>query len=423
MSLQGGSTTGLQKVAGNASSAPSGISINATTNTMSIGTGAGAAGVNNTYVGNDAAAGTSGGGGNSVLGYGAAPGIATSENVVVGSFAGASCTTGGRNVVVGSRADVSAAGDASSVVIGYNARSGGPGSVVLGAGAVGGAGVGAINIAGRITASNGADGTYTLRLGGSEHVRLSPTVRVLLDAPLVLTAGDAGRTPWWRMATAAGLSDPSSYRLEFRSRNNTVVGFDDEFAPGVLNFTGQHRCALATGDGDGVDGDGDGALRVGCVLVATGRYRNLDGSEAPGIDEAVPVVEVSRAQEDPRVFGVLAGFEGDRDAPRGRRAFRLGHLRFAIPCAPGEARAARVAVNSVGEGGVLVCDWTGPVRNGDLLTSSPVAGLAMRQGDRVLASHTLAKATCDCTFDKPLEARRHEGRAVRVGFVGCSYRC
>lgn len=410
----GGGSASAQKIAGTASSGSTGISINATTGSLGIGASTGVAGIDNTYVGNAAAASSTTGSFNALLGFGAARTIASDYNVAIGASAGSSCTSGGRNTVVGAQADVSGAADVGSVVVGYGARSRGAGGVVIGASAVGGLGAGSLNIANRITASNG-DAGYTLVLGGAgvDFVRLSPTSRVQIDAPVVLTAPDAGRTPWWRMGTAEspdGGGGSNAYRLEFLSRNNTLVAFDDEFAPGVLNFTGSHRCGLAS--------EATCELRVGCLLVATGAYHNLDGSAAPGIDEAVPVVDVTRAQEDPRVFGVLAGFE---DPGAAWRSFGLGHLRFGVPRAGGDRR--RVVVNSVGEGGVLVCSWAGPVRNGDLLTSSPLPGLAMRQRSRALANHTVAKATCDCDFSTPLEERRWRGRAVRVAFIGCSYRC
>ncbi|GLC54538.1 hypothetical protein PLESTB_000877300 [Pleodorina starrii] len=63
-------------------------------------------------------------------------------------------------------------------------------------------------------------------------------------------------------------------------------------------------------------------------------------------------------------------------------------------------RSPRVVVNSVGEGGILVCNSNGPIQNGDLLVTSPVPGHAMRQDDDVYTAATVAKATCDFDFDK-----------------------
>ena len=345
MSLAGSGASAAQKIAGSASSMATGITIDAKTGSLSIGVSSGTGGINNTHIGNLAAADSTAGDYNSTLGYGAAKAVASDYNMVTGASAGASCSTGGPNTVVGALADVAGGSDTSSVVLGYGARSRGPGAVVIGASAVGGAGAGAINIANRITASNG-DAGYALTLGG-DHVRLAPSVRVIVEAPLVVSARDAGRTPWWRIGTAQGAG--GAWNLEFRSRNNTLVAFDDEFAPGVLNFTGSHRCAAAYEATGEEHADGGGPIRAGCVLVATGKYRNLDGSEAPGVDEAVPVVDVSRAEEDPRVFGVLAAIEGGGK----RRVFGLGHLRFRVPRARGDG-GRRLVVNSVGEGGVLV---------------------------------------------------------------------
>jgi hypothetical protein len=51
-----------------------------------------------------------------------------------------------------------------------------------------------------------------------------------------------------------------------------------------------------------------------------------------------------------------------------------------------------VEINSVGEGAILVCSENGKIDNGDYLTSSNLAGYAMKQDSDALHNYTVAKA-------------------------------
>jgi hypothetical protein len=84
------------------------------------------------------------------------------------------------------------------------------------------------------------------------------------------------------------------------------------------------------------------------------------------------------------------------------------------------AGSGRLAINSVGEGSIWVCEANGPVLNGDYLTTSDADGYAMKQGEEYIANYTVAKATMDCDFSAPqlpaLKARRvfRASKAFRV---------
>lgn len=214
----------------------------------------------------------------------------------------------------------------------------------------------------------------------------APGLTLTLPGSLAGAGADA-----WRLAPAAG-----GRELTFRSaRGRVVSALVDDFDPSVLNFTGKHHCVLASSDAAEV-------LRLGMVLVATGAYCRLDGCAEPAVDEAIPVVALARAPRDPRVVGVVGGFDT-------HGVFGIGYLRFQRQVAGG----ARVTVNSHGEGGILVCGEGGDIRNGDLLVSSSTPGLAMRQADDLVRSCTVAKATCDMAFAP--------GAALAEAFVGCLY--
>lgn len=184
---------------------------------------------------------------------------------------------------------------------------------------------------------------------------------------------------YWR----ACLEDATAHSadLTFRSSLGTTFTLCDNFEPGVLNFTGKHRCSL-----EGPLPPGGGA---GMLVVTTGDVRNLDGSTVPGLDESLPVVRLSMEARDPRAYGVIAGSEAEGED----RRFRLASIVFG--CARDDAREAKVIVNSAGEGGMWVCNETGEPLNGDLLETSSFPGHARRQVDDVVRSTTVAKVAAD----------------------------
>ena len=85
-------------------------------------------------------------------------------------------------------------------------------------------------------------------------------------------------------------------------------------------------------------------------------------------------------------------------------------------------------INSLGEGGIWVCNINGNLENGDYITTCEIPGYGMRQDDDLLHNYTVAKITCDCDFD--LESAIYicqefefEGKIYRRAFVGCTYHC
>jgi hypothetical protein len=188
----------------------------------------------------------------------------------------------------------------------------------------------------------------------------------------------------------------------FLSANGVATRFTDDFRPGVLNFTGQHRCAPLEADRD--------ELVPGALVIASGAYCDLQGrGEVTDVDEALPVVALCREARDARVFGVVSEIDcGDCIADH---KFQVGTVVASVP-RKGSA-VKRVSVNSAGEGAVRVCGRNGNISNGELVVASSLPGVCMRQGDDVVRASTVAKLTCDCTFD---DAENE------VRLVGCVYR-
>ena len=199
----------------------------------------------------------------------------------------------------------------------------------------------------------------------------------ILSAPKLVVGGH------WTMTT-------QNNDLLFLSNNNTAAYFNDHFEPGVLNFTGQHRCVTAAALGPEL---------IGMVVRSTGCYKNLDGGNEPCMNESIPIVEVCTTKNDPTVFGVVGGLKSD---------FKIGNLVFN----PQVSADIRVVVNSVGEGAMWVCDEGGPLKNGDLISSSSLPGYGSRQDGDIVRSYTIAKITSDCDF-----------KAGNKALVGVVYKC
>lgn len=149
------------------------------------------------------------------------------------------------------------------------------------------------------------------------------------------------------------------------------------------SFTGQH---LVVPSGE-VPFD---AFKPGMVVVTGEGHDSIDiggfkargGADAITMDAALPMVKLSSVPNDPTVFGVVSGTTINRWAT--------------------DMVDRRLVVNGLGEGAILVVDTDGPIRNGDLLSTSAVPGYASRQNSEFLANYTVAKATMACDF-KPRE--------------------
>jgi len=236
---------------------------------------------------------------------------------------------------------------------------------------------------------------------------------------LVMLSGN-GQNQWNQFVSVTSNQNPY---LVFESSSGTIVKLGDDFTPELFNFTGKHRCSsyqseLLNDIGDDL---------IGRIVVSQGDYVNLDNEAVISIDEAIPVVELSSSPKDARAFGVISGFETNDD----KRVYRLGNLHFETrKC----VRDIKVIVNSVGEGGIWVCDANGPLRNGDLIVCSHLAGYGMRQDDDIVRANTVAKITCDCLFlDDEIQKnnikwqpayhkKNIDGVNYTFAFVGCTYK-
>ena len=211
----------------------------------------------------------------------------------------------------------------------------------------------------------------------------------------------------WEICNIANNSNSSD--LVMVSNNGTMISFCDNFEPGVLNFTGKHRCATAMPAVNPED-------LIGRIVVSTGSYKNLQNQAVISMDEAIPVVTLASSHADPRVFGVIGGVEEEMTS---RRSFKVGNLQFTQDK---DVIDNRLIIHSVGEGALWVCDEAGPLKNGDLIVSGP-EGYGVRQADDLIRNSTVAKITCDCDFSLDSTVYRCESleNGRRRALVGCLY--
>lgn len=226
---------------------------------------------------------------------------------------------------------------------------------------------------------------------------------------------------YWTVFSEGRLNNYMEADLLFVSNNGSKITFHDHFEEGIFNFTGQHRCSTS------FDFVTDDFMEncIGKIVVSTGKYMDIYNETTIRMNEAIPIVSLCIEEEDQCVFGVVSGFEKlNSDS----REFKLGHLSFILDKNTRDKVSNKIMVNSVGEGGIWVCDVNGAFKNGDYITTSSVDGYGMCQNSGQQFNYTVGKITCDCVFDIDSELIKceifeYKGISYKKAFVGCIYCC
>jgi hypothetical protein len=178
-------------------------------------------------------------------------------------------------------------------------------------------------------------------------------------------------------------------------------------------FTGFHRCFTNDELFDNENPQNFKDTYIGRIVVSTGKiatdFKSIDNDdweikydkEGITIEDALPMIELSRKKKDKRVFGILGNSKRNN------------------------SRSERLIINSVGEGAIWVCNSNGNIENGDYIQSSDHLGYGEKQDDDLLHNYTVAKATMDCDFelDNPLYNCFELDDGLRVAFVAATYHC
>ena len=179
--------------------------------------------------------------------------------------------------------------------------------------------------------------------------------------------------------------------LNFNMHNNSgsmiSVGFIENSGVGswrMNDFTGQHRCIPK----NNLDAD-----KYGLIVYSTGKYVNIDNALRPTMNDSLPICDLCSTENDIRVFGVISDDRDDNET----RTIGYGCFKTNEPKA--NTNEKRIYINSVGEGGMWVCNKNGNISNGNYITPSSVPGYGAKQDSNQLLNSTVAKITCDCNFN------------------------
>ena len=215
----------------------------------------------------------------------------------------------------------------------------------------------------------------------------------------------------------------TDYTNLYFSANGIYSGYIGGASVGRIDFTGQHRCVPV--DNNLIN---DLSNNVGKIVISSGEICSLikDASnifhpatskEGITINEAIPRVELSNSYKDKRIFGVISN--GKDIEENGEKHYQFGSFTSVIHS---EIDDNRLTINSVGEGGILICDICGNIENGDLITTSILEGIGCKQDDDLIHSYTIAKATIDCNFD--LGSNKYNcylENGNKIAFISCIY--
>src|SRR6056300_232919 len=176
--------------------------------------------------------------------------------------------------------------------------------------------------------------------------------------------------------------------------NVAKIGYTTGAYSDLIAFTGQHRAAHIESIPPTKAEDYEGLI----VSADRNKYESVNGYKSRGIkaitvNEAMPLLSLSKMAYDKKCFGVISASE-DPDS----RTQRFGNLETYHYKEPGDTF---IFINSVGEGAMWVVNTAGPLESGDYITTSNVAGYGQRQESEFLANYTVAKITMDCDFSPP----------------------
>jgi hypothetical protein len=207
---------------------------------------------------------------------------------------------------------------------------------------------------------------------------------------------------------------------------NIFIYFKDE--NGVKrSFVGAATSTLFTGQHLNYTLNVNSQLHEGMIVVSSGTYRSfIDNAQNDNfmfINECLPIISLSQHKKQKSVFGVATSSPNQvlkRDD--GTIIYDYEDYDFERDL------DGRIRVNSVGEGGMWVCNDNGNLENGDYITSSDVPGYGMKQDEAMMMNFTVAKITCDCNFDELppwIQSREinHNNITFKCAFVGCTYHC
>ena len=180
---------------------------------------------------------------------------------------------------------------------------------------------------------------------------------------------------------------------------NTLIGDIHGNGSGGIaidySFTGQHATVITSG-----------SYQLGMIAESTGE---IWVKSAQNIETALPKVQLASTEKSKTVYGVIANLSASYEGYLANGGLQSDEM--------------HIAVNSIGEGFVLVTDYNGEVQNGDYIASSPIAGYGMEQDDDILRSSTVAKCTEQIDWEAVTGSIEHLGESYKAYLTPCTYHC
>jgi len=243
---------------------------------------------------------------------------------------------------------------------------------------------------------------YNEIFGGFYSVSMTNTDYVCVQGDY--GANNAYGTRWLRVAFGSFTAFHRCYTDDELYNNETQENIDifkNNYMGRVVIATGKIKTDLTRMNDEERGDDKPEYVEPDKSKKQTPEWYNAMDKDGISIEDAIPVVALSRKKKDKRVFGVLGDPKRTTNNPN------------------------RLIVNSIGEGAICVSNTNGNIENGDYLQSSDLLGYAEKQDDDLLHNYTIAKATIDCNFelDSPYYQCHEIENGVRVAFIACSYHC
>jgi len=163
----------------------------------------------------------------------------------------------------------------------------------------------------------------------------------------------------------------------------------------LVSFTGNHICKAST-----IDLYDD--KYIGYIVSSSKQYSSLNSTyHKDNIkqninkekNDCLPYVQLTSKENDKNAFGIIYKIENETDTERKQENGGF------VTTDSKKSYDRRVVVSGCGEGFVWVSDYNGNIEAGDLISSSPIPGIGMKQNDDLLHSYTVAKITMDCDFN------------------------
>jgi len=154
------------------------------------------------------------------------------------------------------------------------------------------------------------------------------------------------------------------------------------------------------------------------------------------VNDSVPVIKLTKDPRNKRAIGVVKSynrmsveeaFSGYPEMVKAKASDIEAvdeYSEFGLNLLSAYGKHKVCEINSVGEGGINVCEENGDIEIGDYLCSSSVSGKAMKQEDDILHNYTVAKSMQNVKWEEEVPGKTCRIKnGIKWKMVGCTYHC